>query len=187
MGGLFSTRWDGHVRRRTIGEGTLALDVRTVRAVLAAHGVLPAAPGEDALTWTAPDGQGTGRVALVAVPAPFGGVRHWLRCPECGHRRQTLYTRPAAPGPIRWRCRPCAGLAYPSQRLDPLARLQRRRTRLAERIAGRRLEWDAWPARPRGMHRARYARELWRLRALDIALDEHFIAGATRLLGRMGR
>lgn len=131
-----------------------------------------------------------GAIGLERTPQPFGGVCWWLRCPECGHRRRTLYL---AGTPARAltgslpRCRPCRRLAYPSQRLGPVERLQRHRRRLADRIAGHPIAWGALPARPRGMHHTRYERELDRLQAIDTALEARFLADATRLLGRIRR
>lgn len=186
MGGLMSTRWGGHARRRMIGEGVLTLDVPTMRRLEA----LGAGAG---FAWSGVVLEGL-LPRVDAVPAPFGGVRYWLRCPACDIRRRELYAMPPrgklVPGSsweCRWRCRVCLRLAYRSQRLAPLERLQDQRTRLANRIAGQRVEWDGWPTRPKGRHRTRHIRELARLNALDHALNDLFITGATRLLERFNR
>lgn len=134
------------------------------------------------------DGASGGTIGLKRTPQPFGGGRWWFHCIGCGRWRTALYlAEPLTLGGARPQCRACRGLAYTSQRLANLERLQQQRMRVADRIAGRRAEWGEWPERTKGMHRARYERELKRLQMLDDALDAHFIAGATRLLGRIRR
>jgi hypothetical protein len=61
----------------------------------------------------------------------FGGVRCWLRCPQCGTRRRAVYA--LWPGdPLA--CRVCLGLAYPSQRQTPRTRWKTKVARLAYRF-----------------------------------------------------
>ncbi|HEU6450617.1 MAG TPA: hypothetical protein VFT57_04300, partial [Gemmatimonadaceae bacterium] len=70
-------------------------------------------------------------VTVEAVPQPFGGVRWWWRCPECGTRRRSLFVTPLNAMP---RCRRCLGLAYESQRASQLNRLTRKALNAAEKL-----------------------------------------------------
>jgi hypothetical protein len=136
-----------------------------------------------------PSGPPRARARVEATAAAYGGVRWWWRCAWCGHRRSTLY----APTPAEdratgttlasvaaaasamvasrrtthrlagARCRRCLGLAYESQRLDPMARVGLRARKLARQL-GYQYSFLFDPIvdvvqRPNGMHRQRFARE----------------------------
>ena len=128
MGGWGSTRWAGYRRRTTNDAYRLsAADLR--RMLEKAEREKPAVVLEVA----APGFAGRQRVQLVAVPAPLGGRRWYLRCSQCGHRRTHLYALAHA---SLWRCRLCCGLAYVSQRLDEKNRLALRMHALIKRAGG---------------------------------------------------
>jgi hypothetical protein len=98
-------------------------------------------------------------VALTWTPCHYGGQRPWWHCPglgpgrPCGRRVALLY---AARG--RFGCRPCAGLAYASQRRDRAARRLDRAERIRRRLGGPVSVLEDFPPRPPGMHRRTYAR-----------------------------
>ena len=115
------------------------------------------------------------RVECVAVPHAFGGVRWWLLCPLCQHRRAALYGRKVTivherrtDGPESvtrhlWGCRVCFRLGYPSQRLEPYFLLRDRLRLVWHRLGGTDETFDdfsvwRWPKRPKGMRRATQAR-----------------------------
>jgi hypothetical protein len=153
MGGICSTRWGGHPRRRTIGEGTYAIRAGHVaevaRELFAAYPDLLPRVADGAWHWrsglavewtlSAPDARGTdsltlwhlgGRalsagylVRLERVRQPLAGIRWWLRCPSCRARRAALYLTPATATRLAFRCRACLGLAYATQRREPRDRL----------------------------------------------------------------
>lgn len=52
------------------------------------------------------------------TPCRFGGQRPWLHCPCCGRRVVKLYLVGGS-----FRCRPCGGLVYASQRAGSLDRV----------------------------------------------------------------
>jgi hypothetical protein len=98
-------------------------------------------------------------IVLTWAPCAYGGRRPWFRCPDlgperpCGRRVTLLY---AARG--RFGCRPCAGLAYASQRRDRAARRLDRAERIRRRLGGPVSVLEDFPPRPPGMHRRTYAR-----------------------------
>lgn len=154
MGGLGSTRWGGHARRRMVNE------VATLRAKqIAAQASLAATPGK----WTirvvieVAGKTITDVVTLEAVAQPFGGVRWWWRCTGCSTHRYVLYL---APWELAMRCRRCLRLCYPSQCMDELERLTTRALNAAGRL-GAPDPYDVFvtgdpPERPRGIHRRKY-------------------------------
>ena len=111
----------------------------------------------DALALTYTPSNGTPRQQWIAIehaPCRFGGSRPWFLCPECGRRCGALYR-----GRGGFYCRDCAGLNYPSTRVDALDRTVHK----ADRIRAR-LGWRAGIAfghgpKPKGMH----WRTFWRL------------------------
>ena len=207
MGGSGSTRWGGHVRRRTIGEQTIALHVPTLARALAepaeqwgTFGGLGAARA----TWTLGADDASGRrvlslayafgwggepprdvrdaLTLEAVPQPFGGVRWWFRCPSCRRRRVALYVVPVL---HRFRCRRCTGLAYYSQRCDHLGRLELTMQRIARRLGDPVPNaLPDLPPKPPRMHWRTYQRHV---DAVDAAGAAHLADGMAvlqRLLDR---
>lgn len=107
----------------------------------------------------------TDHLRAEALPQRFGGYRWWWACPGCQTLRAVLYL---PPGPaLRFRCRVCHRLRYPTQRLDRNARAAWRVSLCARRAGGvAPLPEDgaSWPPpRPKGMHHATYRRhvEAW--------------------------
>lgn len=206
MGGTSSSRWDGHDRRRCIGEGTIELSVlalaaltsapvgRTGTLVWGSRLSLRAAtrttrelPGHEETTRelilsTSDDRQRLGVLGLSGYRAPYGGVRWWLSCPECAHNRRALYCLAAELGPagsqVPFRCRQCAGLAYRSQGLSELNRLEQRCHRIAVRMG----HGEAWyrdntgsPPKPKGMHWRTWGRHNQQLDAAEARQNEVWV------------
>ncbi len=135
MGGFGSGRKAADGGRRST-EDLLALDVRALR-----HEGLIAA-GEERLG---------GVARLVWTGCRLGGERPWFVCPGSGCSRRTaiLYLG----GEERFLCRSCLDLSYPSQREGRLGRARRRALKARARLG------PGDPAtRPKGMHRATFAR-----------------------------
>jgi hypothetical protein len=133
MGGMFSTRWNGHIKRPTVEQGrTLDLGELARKGCFQpwyrgrvgwSHGgnetaslgfrVLPEGGGLVlALSYRVVRTQQDVevRVPLETTRPHFGGVRWWGRCP-CGRRASKLHL---APGAVRFACRHCHGLTYAS-------------------------------------------------------------------------
>jgi hypothetical protein len=104
-------------------------------------------------------GEAIGEVIwLDPMPQPFGGVRWWLRCPHCAHRRGRLF-----PVSGRLRCRACARLAYVTQRQDRATRLRWKAVKLLRRAGvTSQVAWvqalEALSERPKGMRRRTFQR-----------------------------
>jgi hypothetical protein len=95
------------------------------------------------------------RPLVTRAPMPFGGARVFWVCPKCGCRALLLYVRRSA-----LMCRRCARLKHWSQSISSCQRRVRRICRLRDRLgapAGQGL-LAPLPLRPRGMHKATYAR-----------------------------
>lgn len=93
------------------------------------------------------------RIQVQWTPCTYGGARPWLMC-LCGRRVGKLYRGSAWLG-----CRQCAEAAYESQRRSRKGRLHLKATRIRARIGDYgRPGVDAFPPRPRGMHRKTFAR-----------------------------
>lgn len=190
MGGIMSGRWGAHTRRRRIGEGTLELPVSALLELAKAPAgrvsgfawgellKLRATSGEPEdllentltvrrITFCNMEGVQLGAVMLAGYRAPFGGVRWWIDCPQCGHDRRALYFLTAScyswaylestggAVPFRWKCRQCSGLTYHSQRLEPVARLQYKSRKIAARLGKGDASWhceNRYFPKPKGMH-----------------------------------
>lgn len=90
------------------------------------------------------------RFRVTTTPCPFGGVRFWFVCPDCGRRCEILYT---------YSCRICCGGRYWSETLDPSNRRIRRALRIRARLG--QIPPDLtrrFPDRPVGMHWSTYLR-----------------------------
>jgi hypothetical protein len=85
----------------------------------------------------------------------FGGERPWFLC-DCGRRVVALYA-----GQGGFACRSCHGLSYQSQRVTDCERTASKARKIRFRLDGTASLVEPFPARPKGMHRKRYAR-LWR-------------------------
>jgi hypothetical protein len=217
MGGILSTRWGGHARRRTIGEGTHAIRAGEVaevgrelfviqpdpprvmdgawkwRSGLVVDWVLcaPDERGRDSLTlWHLGDRPHRAGyvVRLECVRQPLAGIRWWLRCPTCRSRRSALYLTPATEARLVFRCRVCLRLAYVTQRCDPQNRLLVKLQQLARRMGDPAPDGlPALPPRPRGMRSHTYARLAARFCDVHAARDAFFVAQARRFFARRHR
>lgn len=81
------------------------------------------------------------RVPVEDAPCRFGGSRAWLRCTWCDGRAAVLYLVGHA-----FKCRRCAGLAYPSQLEQAHARAVRSHDKIKARLIG------PHGTKPKGMH-----------------------------------
>lgn len=106
-------------------------------------------------------------IELVSAPQPFGGRRWFFVCPVTGRRAIKLFK---PPGGDRFASRQAWGLAYRSQRETPFDRACSRAWGLRNRLGITDPIGD-WCFRPKGMHEARWARELARLEAADAVVD----------------
>lgn len=116
-------------------------------------------------------------IRLEATPQPFGGRRWWFICQRTGLRVGKLYL-PA--GATKFASRHAYQLGYKCQRETAFDRACRRAWKLRERLDCAEPIGD-WVPRPRGMHAARYERELARIEAADAAVDAHLARYLSRL------
>lgn len=130
-------------------------------------------------------------VPFEGVPARFGGLRWWVVCPTCRHRRTALFLVPAL-GSWRFACRRCGGLAYPSQQESPEDRAYRRVVKLSRRM-GVKVEAPAdsfdvplRPRRPKGMRRATYRALVPKWEEAVLTHSVLFSRSFERVLGRIG-
>jgi len=117
------------------------------------------------------------RVGLERTACRFGGWRWWFRCPSTGRRAHKLFL------PRGGECflsRPAYRLAYASQRLDAMGKLQHRKQLILRKLDG---DWDA-ALRPKGMRHRTYEQLLARLEEVELRIDACFVAGLTRLRAR---
>lgn len=216
MGSFLSSRWKGHTRLRCIGEGTIKLPVSAlIELSNAPLGTTATFAWGDVLTLraaikkgresrrsdararqldlsTSDDRTRLGTLGLVGYAAPYGGIRWWLSCPECEQDRSALYCLIAdlgAPGSqLPFECRKCAGLAYRSQRLAPVGRLQDR----ARKIAARMGHGETWylenvgsPPKPKAMHWRTWHRHNQRLDEIEARSEEIWMPQMVSILQRL--
>ena len=130
-------------------------------------------------------GAQTQTVALTTTPCRLGGLRWWWRCPQTGRRCAKLYL---PNGGWRFLSRAAYGLAYASQAEDAVLRAHRRAARIHRRLGSdARLANAPPPPRPKGMRRVTYERLVAELDEARRALDDAFLEGAARILGRRRR
>jgi hypothetical protein len=191
MGGPGSGRWWVHAGRPLV-EATRAVDVQlwrrsgalepgrwSVHTYLlgsepAGNLCVRAEPGRAVLVYRARVGAGewedvSDPVTIHWTPCRFGGLRPFFRCPGCGGRVMRLYG-----AGLLFRCRRCSGLGYQSQLEDASQRAVTRAERTLARLGG------AGAPRPRGMHRATYARHRQ-------VIERGMAAFTERWLRRLGR
>lgn len=95
-------------------------------------------------------------VALEACPWRFGGRRWFLLCPDTGQHVLKLYL---PDGATRFRSRHALGLAYRSQRVDPIEGGHERLARAHAKLGGRYRHFrQSAPPRPKRMRAATYRR-----------------------------
>jgi hypothetical protein len=87
------------------------------------------------------------------VPWRFGGQRFYFVC-ECGRRVEKLHAFRDRP----WRCRDCHNLTYAARQAVPRDRHLLMAQKIREQLGGSLSLLDAFPPRPKGMHRRRYER-----------------------------
>jgi hypothetical protein len=115
-------------------------------------------------------------VAYTHTPTMFGGFRKWFACPGCRRPARILY------GINSLRCRRCRGLKYASQSEASHWRAQRKTLSIRRRVGGSGDALDGpFPVKPARMRWATYNH----LRAVDEALQEHWLLGAASDLGRL--
>jgi hypothetical protein len=121
------------------------------------------------------------RVGLAWTRCHYGGQRPWFGCPHvvegrsCARRAAILYWVANS-----FRCRICAGLAYPSQREGREDRAMRRAHVLRRRLGADPRFGTSLPDKPRGM----YWRTFARLREQIDVGEEAFYAKCRCLLAR---
>jgi hypothetical protein len=99
------------------------------------------------------------RVPIAWAACRFGGRRPWFVFPVssggryCGRRVAVLY----GAGEL-FACRHCYGLAYLSQQESPLDRSLSQAQKIRFRLGGSPSTFDAFPEKPRRMHRRTYDR-----------------------------
>ena len=108
--------------------------------------------------WCGPRG-----VEIEWTDCHIGGARPWMICPACHARRMKLYSLRSG-----LRCRVCLGLAYLTQQVPKLRRIQIRRERLRRRLGGIGDILEPLPEKPPRMHWRTYARYA----QLDARLDD---------------
>ena len=126
------------------------------------------------------------RVALLSMPALFGGTRVYFTCPgaKCGRRVAVLYFRRGL-----FRCRRCHGLAYESQREGAVRRARRRADKLRARLGWPQRRAFAPPivVKPKGMWCRTFERLRGDVMAAESVATETLVAHWVRLLQRVNR
>jgi hypothetical protein len=131
--------------------GTIGVRIEPTSAILSFR-----ARSWDSLEWQNVEQ----RVPIVWTACHLGGGRPWFRCTAysngqyCGRRVAKLYLG----GSLLFACRRCYGLAYASQLESSRYRGVLRAQRIRMSLGGSPNLFDAFPSRPKGMHRSRYNR-----------------------------
>ena len=124
---------------------------------------------------------------LIARAMPFGGLRWWYVCPNCGSVRSTLYL-PFRFGGRAWRCRRCYDLRYKTQRADLRARAEIRMQRVSQRVTQ---PWEFWdeslPPKPKRMHGTTYVRHQARWQRAADVVESAYCLRILRFLNAMDR
>ena len=129
------------------------------------------------------------RVPVRWTPCRFGGERPWFVCDVlangvyCGRQVAKLY----GAGRL-FACRHCYGLGYAAQRGGLMDRAHHRLARLHRRLGA---DYDGPdgppPPRPKWMRQRTYRRVVQQIEDGEHHLNMVFVAGAQRLLARIGR
>ncbi len=129
------------------------------------------------------------RVPIRWTPCRMGGERPWFVCDVsangiyCGRRVAKLY----GAGRL-FACRHCYRLGYAVQRGGLMDRAHHRLRRLHRKLGA---DYDGQdggpPAKPKWMRWSTYSRLALNIQAGEEHLDEVFMVGAQRLLGRLGK
>lgn len=180
MGGLHSGNWYNHPPRKGLVEDCPALDVRDLHRERRLesggrylwtwrHGDMAVLSVRiraliDAVELAYPPGGRGGGVERYVVPLNWtacnlGGERPWFVCPgardgvACNRRVARLHLKGGL-----FLCRRCHDLAYASQRNGFRTAPIYKARAIRRRLGGSESILDPFPARPKGMHRATYAR-----------------------------
>jgi hypothetical protein len=129
------------------------------------------------------------RVPIRWTSCRFGGERPWFVCDVaangvyCGRQVAKVYLA----GRL-FACQHCYRLGYSVQRGGPMDRAHHRLRRLHRKLGA---DYDGPdggpPAKPKWMRWPTYSRLALQIRAGEEHLDEVFMVGAQRLLGRLGK
>jgi hypothetical protein len=128
------------------------------------------------------------RVPIRWTPCRMGGERPWFVCnvsdngAYCGRQVAKLYLA----GRL-FACRHCYRLGYAVQRGGLMDRAHHRLARLHRKLGSDYDGPDGMPAKPKWMRWPTYSRVALQIRAGEEHLDEVFMVGAQRLLGRLGK
>ena len=155
--------------RRAGYTGTPPTNWRVHRIKLVRAGIRPQNCNEDAITL---DNQ---VLHITHLPWHYGGQRAYFFC-DCGRTVGKLF----APFGYPWRCRHCHGLTYTTRQAAPRYRLILKAQKIRERLGGDLGVTNAFPDRPKGMHRQRYDR----LRAVQDQAVGSSLAMLTPLIER---
>ena len=115
-------------------------------AAISLHRVVKA---DGSSAWRGPQG-----MRIEWTRCHYGRGRPWLVCPCCGARRARLFALDRS----RIECRECLGLAYLTQRVPPMRRVQIRQERLRARLGGSGAPGEGFPEKPSQMHWRTYER-----------------------------
>jgi hypothetical protein len=121
------------------------------------------------------------------TPCRLGGERPWFVCSVsahgvyCGRQVAKLYR-----GGRLFACRHCYRLGYVVQRVGPMDRAHHRLRRLHRKLGADYVRPDGGtPAKPKWMRWPTYSRLALKIRAGEEHLEEVYMVGAQRLLGRL--
>ena len=124
-------------------------------------------------------------VQLTMTRPTYGGVRWWFVCPSSGRRAFRLFL---PRGGRYFLSRPAYGLGYGVQRIDALARHQRRCAKVLAKLGKQASTFPAYaPIRPKGMRQRTYERLCAELDTANEQVECQFLQGAQRILDRCGR
>jgi hypothetical protein len=124
------------------------------------------------------------RVPVTWTACHLGGYRPWFVCRGsssgryCGSRVAVLY----GVGEL-FACRCCSGLVYASQRQTVYYRDLEKAQKIRMRLGGSTVMSEAFPDKPKGMHRQTYER----LRRAHDAADARSMMGVMRFLDSQHR
>ena len=122
------------------------------------------------------------RVPITWTACHLGGRRSWFRCTgytggrSCGRRVALLYLAGGL-----FACRRCSGLAYASQQEAVHYRWLGKAQKIRMRLGGSPSMLEAFPDKPKGMHRLTYDR----LRRVHDLAQERAMMGLTQFADRL--
>jgi len=115
-------------------------------------------------------------VLLESIPCRYGGRRYYWLCPRCARRREVLMLGWGGRG---WACRRCLQLRYACQGLRPADRVQRRASKMFERLGG---DYEL-TVKPKWMRWRTFHRKVAKAQEMDARADMMF---AARCMSRFG-